>query len=349
MKSEISKLNIDFIGNNRILEFLLKIINKENLSGVFIFEGSDNLGKTTLAVKFAQILLCGVDGEKLPCGLCDSCKKFIKGYNQNNENEESIETHGDFHLVKKEKDKKNISIGQIRELIRKLGMSSFLNSYKIGIIKHAHLLSEEAANALLKTLEEPKDKVIVILVTSDIESLPVTIISRSQILKFKRTDFDIIYDYLVKERNISRSLAKNFSRLAAGRPMLANKFIENKDFAEAYLKRAETFLNFFNEDVNGRFLEIGELTGAADGQEAVRIVARIIEIWTGIVRDFILIEYNLNYLIQHEILLEKILRIKNKLNLKNLLNIAEILERSNKYLEANVNPRLVLENIAINI
>jgi DNA polymerase-3 subunit delta' len=264
--------------------------------------------------------------------------------------------HGDLHLIKKEKDKKNISIDQVRELIRKLNMSSFLNSYKVGIIKHAHSLSTEAANALLKILEEPKEKVIIILVTSDIDAMPTTIVSRSQILKFNPVGSDIIYDYLVKEHKASRSAAKKFSLLCLGRPALAVKFLEDKEFYNNYLERVNIFLNFLNQDINERFNAVEKLlnTGSArqalsGGQETAKLAGRIIEIWLGLSRDMLLLEFNRKDLIQHEITTNELLGVKEKLRLGSLLHLTDVLRKANGYLKANVNPKSVLEQVAINI
>ncbi len=355
MKLDNVNHNLELVGNSHIIDYLLKSIRKGVKAGAYIFEGADNLGKTTLAIRFAQALLCrDQDKESADaCGACPSCRKFsIKPDNAEKVSEEMElgKAHGDFHLLKKEKDKKNISIEQVREFIRKLNMSSFFNSYKLGVIKHAHTLSEEAASALLKTLEEPKEKVIIILVTSQIDSLPATIISRSQVLKFNQASADTIYDYLVKSYKAPRSSAKNFSRLSLGRPVLAVKFLEDKDFYLSYMKRVKTFFSLLNQDVNERFKAIEELIkGEGSGQETVKLAKRIIETWSGVLRDLLLIEFNHADLIQHEIVGDELMALKRKLNLKNLLHLSDILRESEKYLEANVNPKLVLENIAINI
>ena len=85
-----------------------------------------------------------------------------------------------------EKDKKYIAVEQVRDFIRTMSMSSFSNSYKIGIIKHADKMNAEAANALLKTLEEPPEHAIFILCTTEPEKLPETVISRCLVIKFAK-------------------------------------------------------------------------------------------------------------------------------------------------------------------
>ena len=157
------------VGNFQIIEFLERSIVNDKVAGTYIFNGPDNLGKTTVARYFAQCLLCQnrQSGQgNLPCGQCPSCLQFqvrdqelLSGIDQ----EEIADAHGDFHIIKRAKDKKNITVEQVREFINILSMSSFLGFYKIGLIKHAESLSLEGANALLKTLEETKDLVVIIL------------------------------------------------------------------------------------------------------------------------------------------------------------------------------------------
>ncbi len=370
MKKSENNKNWPLVGNGHIIDFLSKSIKNDNLAGTYIFCGPDNLGKTTVANFFAQTLLC--QNNKIPhapfnkggnvevlCGECISCKRFsVKKENKEVAEEVELgEAHGDLHLVKKEKDKKNISIEQIREFIRKLNMSSFLNSYKIGIIKHAHSLSQEAANALLKTLEEPKDKVLIILVTSDIDLIPQTIVSRGQILKFNPVSSDIIYDYLINKHKASRSAAKNFSKMSLGRPALAVKFLQDKEFYSTYTDRINTFLNFFNQDINERFKSVESLLGEkksghalkSSNQETVKLASRTIEAWLSLTRDMILLEFNQKEKIQHEITEKELINARTKLNLGKLLNLTDALRQADKYLKANVNSRLVLESIAINI
>ncbi|MFH1661611.1 MAG: hypothetical protein ABIA02_00730 [Candidatus Falkowbacteria bacterium] len=339
MKKNDFEFNWPLVGNKQITEFLSRGIVNDKISGSYIFCGPDNLGKTTVANYFAKSLICENKEKKsgiLPCGECQPCKQMQNGI------------HGDVHLIKKLDDKKNISIEQIRVFIRTLGMASFLNSYKIGIIKHAESLSIEASNALLKTLEEPKNKVVVILVVTNIDSLPETIVSRSQILKFNCVNSDIIYDYLINEHKAKRSLAKDLSHLCLGRPALAIKFLEDKEFLDNYLNQAQSFLNILKGDLNNGFLEVEKLIGVrATGQDASRSAKRILEVWQGITRDFLLLENNQDDLVQHLSFKDDMKKIKEKINAKTFMEFIKNLRRSEEYLNANVNPKLVLENVVI--
>ncbi|OIO06491.1 hypothetical protein CO115_01755 [Candidatus Falkowbacteria bacterium CG_4_9_14_3_um_filter_36_9] len=344
--------NWPLVGNRQITEFLSRSINNNKLAGTYIFAGPDNLGKTTTASYFSQILLCQArekNIKNIPCNECSSCKIFLAD-SLKEDAEESGSIHSDYCILKKKPEEKNISIDDARDFIHRLNLSSFLNSYKIGVIKRAHQLSLEAANALLKTLEEPKKNVIIILITSEIDAIPATLVSRSQILKFKPVPADVIYDYLINIHKAPRSAAKNFSRSAMGRPALAVKLLEDKEFYNNYYDRAISFFKILPADINARFHIAGDLIGRDNkGQVAAAAAGRIIEIWSGLVRDLLLLKYNHKDIIQHQFLDKELEQSANILAVGELLSFNSVLEESKKYLDANVPPKLVLENIVIKI
>ena len=339
MKNKQFEFNWPLTGNSHIIEFLSKSIENDSVSGSYIFCGPDDLGKFTIADYFAKSLVCDNmtgSGGSLPCGKCRACGQAEKGL------------HGDIHIIKKPEDKKNISIGQIRGFINILNMASFMDSYKIGIIKNAEDLSLEAANALLKTLEESKNKVVIILTVTDTSVLPKTIASRSQILKFNPVGADIIYDYLINEHNAKRSHAKDFSHLCLGRPALAVKFLQDKEFFDNYIEIAKSFLQLDKNDVNSCFSIVERLVGPRpSGQESFVLAGRIIEIWEGVARDLLLLEFDQKNLIQHLIIMDDMEEAKKSFKISDLINLTKSLKQAKEYLRSNVNPKLVLENVAV--
>jgi len=335
-----------FVGNPQITDYLEKKIKSGNAGGSYIFNGPDNFGKTGLALNFAQILLCDNLNKEgnIPCGVCHSCRQFL------HQNEENDAAHGDLHLIKKEKDKRDINIKQIREFIKILSMSSFLGKYKIGIIKHAEFLNKEAANALLKTLEEPRKDVVIILITNDFEHLPRTIASRSQIFNFYPLKADDIYDYLVYNYKVPRSKAKHLARLSLGRPALALKFLEDEDFFEKYKKHVLLFLDLKKNSLEKRISMLDDLFSISKNEKVkIREVFRVLEVWQGIMRDWIFMEFSHFNLIQHEIFLEKLEEAKKFYSLEEILKLASFFKEAFENLKANVNPKLVLEELVIKI
>ncbi len=339
MEKNISKSDWPLVGNSHIFEFLTKSLRNKNISGSYIFTGPANIGKTTAAHFFAKSLVCQAkDRSALPCGKCSACRQAAKGI------------HSDIYLIKKAADKKNISIDQIREFIKSLSLSSFFNSYKIGIIKGAENLNESAVSALLKTLEEPKIKVIIILTVTAFEVLPKTIISRSQILRFQPVKSEAIYDDLMKNHGASRSQAKNFSRLCAGRPALALKFLEDKEYYKNYKNRAQSFVGLLSRDINERLKAIEQIIGTkSSGQESVKSAGEIIDIWHGLARDQVIKELGLADLVQYQAFDKELAGLQNELKLRSLLNLISSLKQAKEYISVNVNPKLALENVAVSI
>lgn len=334
------------VGNRHVTDFLEKSLIGDRLSSAYIFLGPKDLGKTAVAAYFAKCLLCQKKKEGVfsgPCGLCPSCLQ-LKGLS------DGLETvHGDFHLLKRGVDKKNISIEEVRDFIRALSLSSFFNSYKVGIIKEADDLGIEAANALLKTLEEPQAKVVVILTASRLDSIPATIVSRSQILRLYPVSTSLIYDYLLDDFGCQRSDAKIASRLSLGRPALAARFIEEPDFYSAYQEKASVFLNFFQEDLNSRLAAVSSLIEKEDDEEKAAKALKILSIWQGAARDVLLLASNNGDIIQHENQRPMLAAAGQVAGKNGIIRASRLLKKGEEYIRANVNPRLVLENIAVNI
>lgn len=342
------------VGNEHIAEYFERILTKNNLSGTYIFLGPQGLGKSTAAYTLARKALCEAGGEKKgrPCGECASCKQMgvseNEGVGGKPEGFEAV--HSDLHLIRRDPTKKNIAIDQVREFIRVLSMSSFLNSYKIGIVKDADTLSSEAANALLKTLEEPKKKVVIILIATDLENIPDTVVSRSRVLNFRPVPRDLLYDHLLESYNTDRDTAKELSRLSLGRPALAIKLLEDREFYKEYLEQARVFFLFFSSDMNARFEAVEKMFGSgSSGMNVTESAKGTLECWAGIVRDIILFRSRNENFIQHGALLEEMEKAGKKVGYQDLVNIHRLLEKGKERLEANVNPVLVLEDIACNI
>lgn len=316
------------IGNSKVIEFLKSGLKNNKISQTYVFAGLDDLGKSTVALAFAQNL----QGSQ-------------EGFNS------------DLHILQPEEGKKSISIEAVREFIKTLNLSSFLNSYKIGIIKEADCLSMEAKSALLKTLEEPREKVIIILLVSNENSLPATILSRSQVLHFYPVPASIIYDYLIKNHGANRSLAKDLANLSLGRPLTAVKLLENPVFYQTYLEQAKNWLSLINLDLNSRFQVLDKfLSDRSWSAQSFDEAGRIITMAEGLFRDLLLLSLGQRERLQHSALIEDLEQTLNYLNEKNnqnclpeILRQLKIIAQAREYLEANVNPRLILEQVAANI
>lgn len=168
------------IGNNDIKELLNKSLETKNLVHSYMFIGPDGIGKSLFAKGLAKMILCEAD-EKA-CGNCSSCIKFDSG------------NHPDFVFVDSE-DSKNIKIGQIRLMQENIAEKPIVSSNKVFVINNSDLMTTEAQNCLLKTLEEPPEYATIILIASNESKLLNTIKSRCTKISFKKLTDDDLKNY----------------------------------------------------------------------------------------------------------------------------------------------------------
>ena len=175
----------DIIGNENIKELLQNSIKTNNLVHSYMFVGPDGIGKKLFADAFAKIILC--EEHNSSCNECNSCILF------------SSQNHPDFMVIDAE-NSKEIKIAQVRFLQEKIAEKPVVSSKKVYIINNADLMNTEAQNCLLKTLEEPPEYAVMILVLSNESKLLNTIKSRCTKISFNR----LTNDELLKYANINK-------------------------------------------------------------------------------------------------------------------------------------------------
>jgi DNA polymerase-3 subunit delta' len=178
----------DFIGNRRAVDALRRALAQNRLPHALIFAGPSGIGKCTLALVLAKHLNCMAPVGGACCNACASCRKI----------EQSL--HPDVRIVAP--DGAFIKIDQIRALIDEIAYQPFEGRFRIAIIDGADLMRTEAANCLLKTLEEPPSRSILILITPKPYSLLITIRSRSRLIHFGSLPEAAIAEYLVRQGRI---------------------------------------------------------------------------------------------------------------------------------------------------
>lgn len=175
-----------------------------------LFTGPAGTGKAGFATTFAHALLCRQPSQDgLPCGACEACLLLAAG------------THPDFLQVSPPEDKTQILIDQIRELCRALGLKSHAGGYKVAILSPAEQMNTAAANSLLKTLEEPTDNTVLILITEQPARLPATIRSRCQQVRFPAPAREEGRAWLETQLGTDMAEAGLLLRLAEGAPLQA--------------------------------------------------------------------------------------------------------------------------------
>src|SRR5258706_5396580 len=167
----------DLVGQQHVTETLKNAIKNDRVAHAYIFSGASGVGKTTAARILAKALNCVKGPTATPCGVCDSCKEITAGNSL-----DVIEIDA----------ASNRGIDQIRELREMVRYAPAASRSKVVILDEAHMLTGEASNALLKTLEEPPDRVIFVKATHHPENLVDTIRPRSQHFHFRALTFNEI-------------------------------------------------------------------------------------------------------------------------------------------------------------
>lgn len=178
----------NLVGQEYTVEMLKNSIKNDKISHAYIFTGPRGTGKTSTAKIFAKAINCLNPQDGDPCNECEHCKDF-------QDNPDIIEIDA----------ASNNGVDEIRELINNVKLSPTTYKYKVYIIDEVHMLSTSAFNALLLTLEEPPSHIVFILATTDIQNVPITILSRCQRFDFRRIENSTIVrrlEYVCKQENI---------------------------------------------------------------------------------------------------------------------------------------------------
>ena len=167
----------EVVGQTHIIQTLKNAIVQNRIAHAYLFCGPRGTGKTSIAKIFAKTLNC-TNNQDAPCGVCENCKMAANG------------SHPDIIEIDAAS---NNGVDEVRNLIDKVKYAPMQGKYKIYIIDEVHMMTPEAFNALLKTLEEPPAHIVFILATTEPHKILPTIISRCQRFDFKRVDeHDII-------------------------------------------------------------------------------------------------------------------------------------------------------------
>lgn len=195
------------IGHERIVEALAHSVREGKASHAYLFTGPQGIGKMTLAMQLACALNCV--GEEKPCGSCAQCRRILAG------------KHADVQVVAVgsdgEETHKEISIKQIEALQEMANLAPFEGTHKVFIIENAELLNVNAANRLLKTLEEPAERVCIIVLSREPAKLLPTVVSRCRVYDLRPVPEKMIAEALMKKHAIDKEKARDLARLSEGR------------------------------------------------------------------------------------------------------------------------------------
>ena len=197
-------------------ESFLQRLERDKLAHALMIEGPAGTGKASFANAVVARLLCLEAGDTA-CGHCRSCQ-LIKG-----------KAHPDFFDLQPEEDSEVIKVDQVRALIGKLNLTTSISARKVACIHPAERMNAAAANALLKSLEEPAGDAVLVLVSDNPGRLPVTIRSRCQAITVNQQDNGLVADWLENRSGRSRGQVMEALQAAGGSPLRAVRFLDGNE------------------------------------------------------------------------------------------------------------------------
>ncbi len=327
------------IGQTRALSLLKRGLEAGSLAHAYLFVGPAHVGKMALAVNLAQALNC--EAAEPPCGECLSCQKIASG------------KHADIQTIglgqgnsAEARPQAEISIDEIRQLQHSASLPPFEGQYKVFIIDGAELLSIEAANCLLKTLEEPVGKVVFILLTTNEQLLPATVISRCQRVELLPLAAAEIESALKKNWGVEPQKARLLSRLSRGCLGWAVRALDDGLLSQRADRLGE-LIDIIHADYEGRFAGAAQL--ATEFGQNRELVQDKLALWLDWWRDLMLVKVGSTDLITNVDQVATLTEMAKAYSLAQIRNVIENIRVAGAQLRLNANPRLVLEVLMLNL
>jgi DNA polymerase-3 subunit delta' len=344
--------NPRLVGHEWAASLLQSSIDAGKVGHAYIFNGPASVGKTRLAHDFTMALNCeqppqGVSGLRF-CGVCRACRLI------------AADKHSDVTVISLEwqgrqpenqgSANNNLKIDTIRSIQAEINRPPKEVPWRVYIVQDVNTMQPAAANAFLKTLEEPPSRAILILLSDSDRALLSTIVSRCQVIELRPVPTATI-ETALKERGVAESQAKTLAALAAGRPGYALRSLQDRtqkdrnDRDEALMQLAELLPG----DRVKRMVFAEELTKKwQDGGEKRASIVTMLNIWLGWWRDLALIKNGLSTYITN---LDRQDELKKQVTKFTPLQIKEMITgitHASAELESNVSPRLALGDLFIN-
>ena len=326
------------IGQDRAVTALSRALISGRLSHAYLLEGPRHVGKKTLALDLARAVNCV--GEERPCGGCTQCRRIEGGL------------HADVHVVGVAgpdddggRGRVVITIEQVREVQRVAGLKPYEGKYRVFIIDGAERLSEEAANSLLKVLEEPPEQVILVLLALDATGLLPTIVSRCNRIELRRLPASLVARELEARYDIEPGRSNQIARLSGGLIGWALQAASQPDLLEQRETSLAEIETIIQADLEERFsYAAGMAVQFGRDRESAH---QHLELWLGWWRDMLVFTEGRPDLVVDVARLDTLQDAAQTLSSTNVAGAVRSLLAASEYLDRNVNPRMVLEDLML--
>lgn len=318
----------DIIGHKDHVAMLCHMESSKRMPHAVLFAGPNGIGKSMVAKVLGTALLCSAREER-PCGVCHSCQQMSYG------------SHPDFLLIAP--DGANIKIEQIRTLQQEVSVAPYISQRRVCIIDGADLMTTQAANSLLKVLEDPPGEIVFILIAANRQMLLPTIISRCMVISFQPLADDVLAQALMVKGHLPE-LSEVAARLSGGRLGLALAMLEPEGFS-----LRNQALEIMEDVVENKMEIIWHTTALLEKMERNEIL-QIIKYITYILRDILLLVTGQGrQLLLNIDIVEELSELADKWSEKQLVKAIRAVEAARRALHANANTRLTSEALLIKI
>lgn len=321
----------DIIGQEQIKEHMCNVLTTGKVSHAYIINGEKSSGKEFIARVFAMALQCEKGGVE-PCQECHSCKQALS------------DNHPDIIRVTHEKPN-TISVDDIRGQVNNdVAIKPYSSFRKVYMINEAEKMTVQAQNALLKTLEEPPEYTVILLLTANVNSLLPTILSRCVILNMKPVADELVKKFLMHQMEVPDYKAEVCVAFARGNIGKAKALASSEDF-ENVKAEALSLLKYIRE------MELSEMVAAikkiTEYKLEINDYLDIMAIWY---RDVLLFKAtnDVNHLVFREEI-QSLRKTAQHSSYEGIENIIDALEKAKRRLDANVNFELTMEMLMLTI
>ncbi|NIS82411.1 MAG: DNA polymerase III subunit delta' [Anaerolineales bacterium] len=267
----------DIIGHEWAARLLQQHLANKQVRHAYLFTGPDSIGKRTLALRFAQALNCEtVKASADPCGECRACRLTLQ------------QSFPDLHIVQADETGSVLRVGQIRVLQRQLALTPYEGTWRIAMLLRFHEANDSAANALLKTLEEPAAQVVLLLTARSAESLLPTIVSRCEVIPLRPLSTRALSKAL-ELRGESPDRAQLIAGISAGCPGRALRMVSDPELLEMRNDLIDDFVGLLSSNRAARFVYVERLTRAREPAGRRGKAEEALLTWLSLWRDVLIV------------------------------------------------------------